>query len=250
MSVGEVPATPPAPRPRRRRGGRWKKVVLASVMLGGLAAFFALGGHRYLTLESLRENRAILLAYTERNFVTMLLLAFVVYVVATALSFPGGILMSFAVGFLFGRWIGTALVVVAASIGATLAFLSARYLFADAVRRRMGPRLKRMARRFEEDGFNYILFTRLVPAFPFWLMNLVPAFTPVKVRTFFTATAIGILPGSFVFVNVGESLSEIESAGDLVSGQTLMALGMLGVLSLAPIAWKRWRTRKRKEKHG
>jgi uncharacterized membrane protein YdjX (TVP38/TMEM64 family) len=219
-------------------------------MLGGLASFFALGGHRYLTLESLKENRATLLAYTERNYASMLLLAFVVYLVATALSFPGGILMSFTVGFLFGRWVGTAVVVVAASIGATLAFLSARYLFADVARRRMGPRLKRLARGFEEDAFNYILFTRLVPVFPFWLMNLVPAFTPVKVRTFFMATAIGILPGSFVFVNVGTSLASIRSASDLVGGQTLMALGLLGMLSLAPIAWKRWRTRKRKERNG
>jgi uncharacterized membrane protein YdjX (TVP38/TMEM64 family) len=234
----------------RARGRRWRKIALATVMLGGLASFFVLGGHRYLTIEQLKANRAFLHDFTERHFVTMFALAFLVYLVATALSFPGGILMSFAVGFLFGRWAGTLLVVVAATIGATLAFLSARYLFADAVRRRMGPRLTRLARGFEEDAFSYILFTRLVPAFPFWLMNLVPALTPVSVRTFFFATMIGILPGSFVFVNVGESLASIHSASDILSGQTLMALALLGVLSLAPIAWKRLRPRKRKETHG
>lgn len=242
----------PAERPPPRGSGRrWKKALLATVMLGGLAAFFAFGGHRYLTLESLQANRAALLDFTQRHYVRMLFIALIVYTVATALSFPGGILLSFAVGFLFGRWVGTGIVVIAASIGATLAFLSARYLFADLVRRKMGPRLKRLARGFEEDAFNYILFTRLVPLFPFWLMNLVPAFTPVKVRTFFLATAIGILPGSFVFTNLGESLARIHSASDLVSAQTLLALSLLGLMSVLPIVWRRFRkSRRGKELHG
>nr|WP_240978667.1 TVP38/TMEM64 family protein [Longimicrobium terrae] len=180
----------------------------------------------------------------------MFLAVLLAYTVATALSFPGGVLLSLAVGFLFGRWVGTGLVVVAATVGATLAFLSARYLFADAMRQRMGPRLARLSRGFEENAFNYILFTRLVPLFPFWLMNLVPAFTPVRVRVFIVATAIGILPGSFVFTNLGESLASIESAGDLLSAQTLLALGLLGTLSLLPIAIKKFRNSRRKKMHG
>ncbi|HEX8391629.1 MAG TPA: VTT domain-containing protein, partial [Longimicrobium sp.] len=95
-----------------------------------------------------------------------------------------------------------------------------------------------------------ILFTRLVPLFPFWLMNLVPAFTPVSVRVFIVATAIGILPGSFVFTNLGESLASIENAGDLLSAQTLLALGLLGMMSLLPIFIKKFRNSRRKKLHG
>ena len=234
---------PEADAPARRRGPNWKKVALGLLIAGALATFLAVGGR--LNLQTLSEHRAELLAYTRAHYVPMLLGVTLAYTVATALSFPMGIVMTFAVGFLFGRWVGTAVVVLAATVGATLAFLSARYLFADAVRRRMGPRLQRLARGFEQDAFNYILFVRLVPVFPFWLMNLVPAFTPVRARTFFVATAIGILPGTFVFANVGESLARIHSARDLVSRQTLLALALLGAMSLVPILLKKLRTRKR-----
>lgn len=230
----EAPAAPP--------GSRWKKLVLGAVVLAAITAGLVWGGH--FDFETLKAHRAELLAYTHRHYAAVLLAVLVIYTVATAVSFPMGIVMTFAVGFLFGRWVGTAIVVLAASVGATLAFLSARYLFAEAVRRRMGPRLQRLARGFEQDAFNYILFVRLVPVFPFWLMNLVPAFTPVSARTFFVATVIGILPGTFVFANVGESLARIQSPRDLVGTQTLLALALLGAMSLVPIILKKLRTRK------
>jgi uncharacterized membrane protein YdjX (TVP38/TMEM64 family) len=219
-------------------------VALAGGIVGSIVAFFALGGPRYLSFETLKSHRQWLLEFTRRNYGVMVIGAALAYAVATALSFPGGVAMSLVVGFLFGRWVGMGIVVVAASIGATLAFLSARYLFADVVRRRMGPRLKRLARGFHEDAFNYLLFVRLVPLFPFWLMNLVPAFTPVTTRTFFVATAIGIVPGSFVFCNLGQRLATISSTDDLWDAQTLVALSLLGVLSLVPIAWKKLRPRR------
>ena len=231
------PDAAPAPR-----GRDWKRVVLAAVVLGAITAGLVWGGR--LDFETLKANREALLAFTREHYVAMLVAVTLVYTAATAVSFPMGIVMTFAVGFLFGRWVGTAIVVAAASVGATLAFLSARYLFADAARRRMGPTLQRLARGFEQDAFNYILFVRLVPVFPFWLMNLVPAFTPVPARTFFTATLIGILPGTFVFANVGESLARIESPRDLVGRQTLFALALLGAMSLVPIVLKKLRTRK------
>lgn len=235
---------PPPASPRARPRG-WKKVVLATVLVGALVAFFALGGPRYLNFETLRAHRDELLAFKTRHFAAMVVAALVVYAAATALSFPGGVLMSLAMGFLFGRWVGTGLVVVAATLGATAAFLSARYLFADAARRRMGPRLKRLARGFEEDAFNYMLFVRLVPVFPFWLMNLVPAFTPVSTRTFMVATAIGILPGSFVFTNLGESLLRIHSARDLLSTPVLLSFTLLGLLALVPVVVKKLRKKVR-----
>lgn len=229
---------------RRRRRVNWKKVGLGALIVAALIAFASQGGR--FDFQTLKENRAELLAFTQRHHVAMLIGATLVYTAATAISFPAGVLLTLAMGLLFGRWVGTAAVVLAASVGATLAFLAARYLFADAARRRMGPRLQRLARGFERDAFNYILFVRLVPVFPFWLMNLVPAFTPVTARTFFVATAIGITPGTFVFANLGESLGRIESPSDLVGMDTLLALALLGALSLVPIAWKRLRNRKRR----
>jgi uncharacterized membrane protein YdjX (TVP38/TMEM64 family) len=234
-------APPPA-----RRGARWKKLALGTVIAGSVVAFFALGGQRWLNFETVKTHRQFLLDFTHRHYLPMLAATAVVYTLATALSFPGGLAMSLTVGLLFGRWVGTGIVVVSASLGATLAFLSARYLFADSVRRRMGPRLTRLTRGFHEDAFNYLLFVRLVPVFPFWLMNLVPAFTPVSTRTFFVGTAVGILPGSFVFCYVGESLGRIESTRELVSADVLLSLTLLGVLSLVPIAWKKLRARRRR----
>ena len=243
--AGEADAAGAGPSvARRRRRVNWKKVGLAALIVAAMIAF-ATQGER-LNFQTVRENREGLLAFTRRHYVPMLIGAVLVYTAATAISFPAGVLLTLTMGLLFGRWVGTAAVVLAASVGATLAFLAARYLFADAARRRMGPRLQRLARGFEKDAFNYILFVRLVPVFPFWLMNLVPAFTPVSARTFFVATAIGIAPGTFVFANLGESLGRIESPGDLVGTDTLVALGLLGALSLVPIAVKRFRNRKRR----
>lgn len=233
----------PSAAPRRRRTN-WKKLALAAVIIAALVGAATQGGR--LDFETLKANRAELLAFTQRHYAAMLIGATLAYTLATAISFPAGVLLTLAMGLLFGRWVGTAAVVLAASVGATLAFLAARYLFAEAARRRMGPKLQRLARGFERDAFNYILFVRLVPVFPFWLMNLVPAFTPVSARTFFVATAIGIAPGTFVFANLGESLGRIESTRDLVGRNTLIALALLGLMSLLPIIIKKLRNRRKR----
>ena len=233
---------PDAPR-AGARGKRWTRIALAVLLLGSLGAFFALGGPRYLSFETLNAHRDQLLAFKSRHFWPMLVAALLVYAAAVAISIPGGVLMSLAMGFLFGRWVGTAVVVVAATLGATAAFLAARYLFADAARRRMGPRLERLARGFEEDAFNYLLFVRLVPVFPFWLMNLVPAFTPVRTRTFMAATALGIIPGTFVFTNLGESLLRIRSTRDLLSTSVLLSFTLLGLLALVPVVIRKLKTK-------
>jgi uncharacterized membrane protein YdjX (TVP38/TMEM64 family) len=225
------------------RGRGWKKLLLVATIIAIVAAFFVLGGHEYLRLSALKANRARLLDFTHRHYAAMLVATVFAYVLLTALSIPDAVVFSLAVGLLFGRWVGTAMVVVAATLGATLAFLGARYLFADAARRRMGPRMRRVAKGFEEDAFGYLLFLRLVPVFPFWLVNLVPAFTPVTTRTYVAATALGIIPGSFVFCNIGARLATIQSTHDLFDRQTLLALALLGVTALVPIAWKKIRNR-------
>jgi uncharacterized membrane protein YdjX (TVP38/TMEM64 family) len=219
----------------------WKRLLVLGLFAGGVVAFFALGGHETLRLETLREHRDELLAYTRAHYGRMLLISFGVYVATVALSVPGAAVLSLAVGFLFGRWVGTALIVSAATMGATLVFLAARYLFADAARRRLGERGRRFMEGFRHDAVSYLLFLRLVPVFPFWLANLIPAFTPVRTRTYVLTTAAGILPGSFVFANLGESLGRIDSAGELVSPRVLLALGLLGVLALLPVLVRKFR---------
>ncbi|HEX5725847.1 MAG TPA: TVP38/TMEM64 family protein [Longimicrobiaceae bacterium] len=221
----------------------WRRASLLAVLAGGLAAFFLLGGPRWLSFETIREHREALRAYTDRNYAAVLAGASLAYAAATALSVPLGVFMTMAMGFLFGRWVGTAAVTLAATVGATGAFLAARYLFADAARRRMGRALQKVADGFRRDAFNYLLFLRLVPVFPFWLVNLAPALADVRVRTFFLATLVGILPGTFVFVYLGESLATIDRPGDLLSADVLLSLTLLGVLALIPVAMKKLRTR-------
>jgi uncharacterized membrane protein YdjX (TVP38/TMEM64 family) len=202
---------------------------------GAIAAFFALGGYRYLSLDTVKANRDALLAFTQLHYAQALAIAFVVYVTAAAFSLPGALLLSLTCGFLFGRWVGTALVVFAASIGATLLFIAARYVFADAARKRLGGLAEKINAGFTRNAFSYMLFLRLVPAFPFFLVNLAPAFTSIPLRTFALATFIGIIPGTFVFVNLGETLGRIDSLQGLVSWETLGAFALLGILALVPI---------------
>ena len=235
-----VAGDPQPPRP----GNPWAKLAILAVFAGGIVAFFALGGQRYLSLETIKANRDALLAFADRHFVAALALAFVVYAGAIALSLPGGLVLSLTVGFVFGRWVGTALVVVAATVGATLVFLAARYLFADAARRRLGALGARINAGFTENAFSYLLFLRLVPLFPFFLVNLAPAFTGIPVRTYVLATLIGIVPGTFVYVNLGQAPGRIDSLQGLVSGDTLLAFGLLGLFALLPVAWKKWKARR------
>jgi uncharacterized membrane protein YdjX (TVP38/TMEM64 family) len=230
--------------PATASGNRWLKALIALLFIGALAAFFALGGQRYLTLDTLQQNRDALLSYTQAHYWQAIFIAVAIYTAATAFSVPGGAILSLAMGFLFGRWVGTGLILIAATAGATLVFLAARYLFADALRAKLGGKLRELSEGFARDAFNYLLFLRLVPLFPFWLVNLAPAFTGIRLSTYVTATAIGIIPGAFVFANLGQSLGRIQSASQLVSTETVVALALLGVLALVPVPVKRFSANK------
>lgn len=205
-----------------------------------VAAFFLFDGPRLFSLDNIREHRQALTDFTDRHYLTMLLACGLVYTLSTALSLPGGTVLSLLLGFLFGRWMGTLLIVIAATLGATAVFWLARYLFADWARQRLqGHTLsQKLLDGFQEDAFNYLLFLRLVPLFPFWLVNLAPAFTAVSLRTYVVATFVGIMPGSFIFANLGQSLGSIDKLDQLFSWQVLLALSLLGGLSLIPVLSK------------
>ena len=224
-----------APQEQVPGEGKWLKLLILALFLGAIGAFFALGGQEYLTLETIKSNRDALLNFTRDHRLAMIGAAFLVYTVAVACSLPGALVLSLTCGFLFGRWVGSLVIMAAATLGATLVFLAARYLIADWARSRMGALGQKINEGFSQNAFNYLLFLRLVPAFPFFLVNLAPAFTSIKLSTYVLATAIGIIPGTFVYANLGETLGTIDSLSGLVSKETLAAFALLGVLALVPI---------------
>lgn len=222
----------------------WPKVLILAAFVAAIVTFLALGGQDYLSLETIKANRDALLDFTHNHHLTMMGIAFLTYAVAVACSLPGAVVLSLTCGFLFGRWWGSLVIVLAATLGATLVFLAARYLFADWARNRMGALGQKINAGFSENAFNYMLFLRLVPAFPFFLVNLAPAFTSIKVSTYVLATAIGIVPGTFVFANLGETLGTIDSLSGLLSKGTLAAFALLGLLALVPIAIRKFKSGK------
>lgn len=225
---------------------RW--LPLIAIVLGS-AAFFALGLQRYLSLETLRANRDWLYYQLADHQILALATYLVVYAGVVTLSLPGATILTLAGGCMFGQWLGTVVTILAATLGATLLFLAARSAFGDLLRRRAGPWLTRMHDGFQANAFSYLLFLRLVPAFPFFVVNLVPAFLGVRLRTFILATLIGIIPGTFVYTSVGAGLKTLLdsnatfSIGQVLTPQILTALVGLALLSLLPVAYKAWRKR-------
>lgn len=233
-------ARPESIHPTQFRSGRAGKILVIVLFVGLLVAFFAFGGAHYLSLEALQAHRAWLLSYTAHHYGRMLTLAMLIYVLAVALSLPGALVLSLATGFLFGRWIGMLMIVSSATLGATLLFLGARYLFRSAAQRRLRGKAKGLMAAFRNNAFHYLLFMRLTPVFPFWLVNLAAALAPIRLRTYVMATFIGILPSSFVSASFGQSLGRIQSMHDLYSPGILITLGLLGVLALLPALIKKF----------
>lgn len=220
------------------------------LIAAGAAAFFATGANRYLTLGWLKEHYGALRAAVADRFLVVLGLYMLAYVAVTALSVPGATLMSMTGGLLFGAWTGTAAVVVAATVGATLVFLAARTAFGDALRGRAGPFIQKFEEGFRRDGFSYLLLLRLVPLFPFFIVNLAPAFTRIPVSTFVAATFIGIIPGAFAYVGAGaglgavfESGGEVSLGGLLAKPEILTPIVALSALALLPIALRALKAR-------
>ncbi len=226
------------------------RFVPAVVIAAGFAAFFLLGWDRHLSFEALRLHREELIAWCGDNPGAAGLSFVAVYALAVAFSVPGAVWMTIAGGFLFGPYVATLYVVAGATLGACGVFLAARYAFADALRRKAGPALRRMEKGFGDNALSYMLALRLVPLFPFWLVNLVPAFLGVPLRTFALGTLIGIVPGSFVYALVGNGLGSILDAGErpdlgiVFAPEVLAPLIGLAVLALLPVAYQ-WLRRSR-----
>ena len=218
-----------------------KKIVITLAGIVFVTLFFYFDLQSFLTLAALKANRQALLDYYISHRVAMVAGFMAIYIIQTALSLPGAAIMSLTAGAIFGSVLGTVYANISATIGATLAFLVTRYLLRDVVLNRFGSKLEGLNRELEERGFNYLLFLRLVPLFPFFLINLAAGVTRLPLRTFFFATMIGIIPGGFVYVNAGASLATIDSLSGIASPQVLGSFALLGLFALIPVLYNKFK---------
>jgi uncharacterized membrane protein YdjX (TVP38/TMEM64 family) len=199
-----------------------KKAVLALVLIGAIAAYFIFDLGQYLSLENFKASQADIVAAKDANPALYIAGFFLLYVAVTGLSIPGAAIMTLVAGALFGVVLGTLIVSFASTMGATLAFLSSRYVLRDWVQGKFGERLRAVDDGLEKDGAFYLFTLRLIPVFPFFVINLLMGLTRIKTGTFFWVSQIGMLPATIVFVNAGTQISRIESTAGLMS-PTLIA---------------------------
>ncbi|MEX2475508.1 FAD-dependent oxidoreductase [Marinobacter sp.] len=209
-----------------------KKWILVAVIAAVVIGFIASGGNELLTLQNLKDNQQQLASWIEQNLLVAVLGYVAIYVVVTALSLPGATIMTLAGGAFFGNLYGLAAVSIASTIGASLAFLVARFLMRDSLRKRYGDSVAKMDRGIEKDGAFYLATLRLVPVFPFFLINLAMGLTGMKLRTYALVSWAAMLPGTFVFVNAGTQLGQVQSTGDIVSAELLLSFALLGLFPL------------------
>lgn len=209
-----------------------KKIALIILILTAVTLFFLFDLDRYLTLENIKDSQATFDAWWSSSPLLTGGLFFLFYAAVTALSLPGAAIMTLLAGALFGLMWGTIIVSFASSVGATLAFVASRYLFRDIVRNRFGNRLKAIDEGVKRDGSFYLFTLRLVPIFPFFLINILMGLTSIKTITFYWVSQIGMLAGTLVYVNAGTQLARIESLQDIVSAPLLLSFALLGIFPL------------------
>lgn len=224
------------------QANRLTRFIPLLIIAGGFAAFFATGANKYVSLAWLRENYGAVQDFVAARFALALGLFMLAYVAMAAFSVPGAGLLSLSAGLLFGTAIGTAAVVIAATLGATLLFLAARSAFGGALKAKAGGFIEKFEAGINENAFSYLLLLRLVPLFPFFVINLAPAFTKIRTSTYVLATFIGIMPGSFAYVSAGRGLGAVFESGGAVSlsglltkPEVLTPIVALSLLALLPV---------------
>jgi uncharacterized membrane protein YdjX (TVP38/TMEM64 family) len=221
----------------------WLRLLLFAILVSGMVAFYALGYHEYFSFENIRDNVSGFQRQVNENLLLAIALFFLLYALVTALSLPIASLLTLLGGALFDFWLGAGIVLLAATVGATLAFLSSRFVFRDWVQSKLGSRLDAFNRGMEADGAFYLFSLRLVPLFPFWLINLAMGLTPIRTWTYFWVSLVGMLPGTLLYINVGKQLAELTDTGNLISPGLVISLVLLG---LAPLGFRKllqWRRR-------
>jgi uncharacterized membrane protein YdjX (TVP38/TMEM64 family) len=226
------------------------RVLPLALLLAGLASFFLADLGRFTSFEFLRQNHQALMHWVAGHQLLAVAGFALLYAASVALSLPSGSFLTVTAGFLFGTMAGALWVVLAATVGATAVFLAARTAFAEPLRRRAGPTLRRMESGFQTNALSYLLVLRLVPLFPFFLVNLAPAFLGVPLGTYVATTLIGIIPGTLVYASVGSGLGMIFEQGGtpplglIFEPRILLSILALAALALVPVAYRRWRQKK------
>lgn len=226
----------------------WPRLAVLGAFVAVMAVGVVFGGD-LLDFDTLHRHHESLEALVAEHYAASVVVFVAAYFVGVTFSVPGAVWMTLAGGFLFG-WVATSVyVVLAATAGATAVFLLARYVFGESWRARAGPMVRRMETGFRRDAFHYLLVLRLIPVFPFWLVNLVPAFVGVRLRTYVLATLLGIVPGTVVYAGVGAGLESVFEAGGRPDLSIVWAPEVLGpllglaVLALLPVAYRHWKGR-------
>lgn len=240
MSEGSILEPAPTPNPGIKR------FIPLAAIAAALSLFFALGGPDYISLEMLKANREFLAAFVADNFWLTFFGFIAIYAVLVAISVPGASLLTIFGGFLFGTIAGAAAVVMGATLGAVGIFLAARYAIGDALTQKAGPYMQKFEAGLHENELSYMFILRLVPIFPFFIVNIVPALFNVKLRNYAIATFFGIIPGSFVYASIGNGVGAFFDAGEEVPLSGLMTqpsvlIPIIGLIALAliPVVYKR-----------
>lgn len=206
-----------------------KKAILAFILIAAIAAYFVFDLGQVLSLENFKASQADIVAAKDASPFLYITGFFILYVAVTGLSIPGAAIMSLVAGALFGVVLGTIIVSFASTIGATLAFLSARFVLRDWVQGKFGERLRAIDDGLEKDGAFYLFTLRLIPVFPFFVINLLMGLTRIKTRTFFWVSQLGMLPATVVFVNAGTQISRIDSTAGLLSPALIASFAALAL---------------------
>jgi len=208
------------------------KIILAAIIVALIAAFFIFDLQQYFNLEYLKEQKSVLAEFYANNPFLVSILFFLIYVGFTALALPAASILTLAGGAIFGFWHGLILVSFASTIGATIAFLLTRFLFGEAIEKKFGDRLATINQGIEKEGAFYVFGLRLVPLFPFFMVNSLLALTKLKTITYYWASQLGMLVGTAVFVNAGTQLAQISSTSDILSPKLLLSFVLLGVFPI------------------
>lgn len=222
-----------------------KKIIIVVVIVGVVFGFFAFDLHHLLTLENIKARQAEFLQWRDKSPFMVSLSFFAIYVLVTALSLPGATIMTLAGGGFFGLAWGFVLISFASSIGATLAFLVSRYLLREWVQKRFGDRLEAINKGVEQEGALYLFSLRLVPIFPFFLINILMGLTPIKTFTYYWVSQVGMLAGTLVYINAGTQLAHIEGLKGIVSPGLLLSFTLLGVFPIIAKKFNQWLIKRR-----
>lgn len=226
---------------------RWLLILILALLI----TFKLSGLDAYLSFANLQRYQDKLIFWTNANYLITVVTYCFVYIISVAVSIPGAVILTLLGGLLFGNVLGTLYVVISATIGATLLFIAVKTAFADQITNRASSWVAKMQSGFQEDAFSYLLTLRLIPIFPFWVVNIVPALLGVKLKAYFIATFFGIIPGSAIYVAIGSGLGKTIANNQapnlkiIFEPQILIPLIALGVIALSPILYKKYFKNKR-----